>query len=119
MSRKDSDLLYFSAVVLMVVFAIPAAAGPCLALDECPALAVSDCHDEEGEQANSCCCGVEAVPDATRENLKHKDSVGLVASPQVLGAAGNVVSALDAAPMPPPPPIRGEPLFVVNSSFLT
>ncbi len=118
MSRKDSDLLYFSVVLLMAVFAIPAIAGPCLALDECPAPVASDCHDEEGERTDSCCCGVEAVPDATRETLKHKGSVWLVESPQVLGAAGKDISALHGALAPPPPPTRGEPLFVFNSSFL-
>lgn len=118
MSRKDSDLLYFSVLVLMAVFAIPAIAGPCLALDDCPAPAVSDCHDEAGEQAESCCCGVEAVPDATRETLKHKDSAWLVESPQMLGAAGDDISAFHAALEPLPPPTRSEQLFVVNSSFL-
>lgn len=117
-SRKDSDLLYFSVLILMAVFAIPAIAGPCLALDECPAPVGSDCHDEDGEQADSCCCGVEAVPDATRETLKHKDSAWLVESPQRLGAAGDDISAFHAALEPLPPPTRGEPLFVFNSSFL-
>jgi hypothetical protein len=117
-SGKDSDLLYFSVVALMAVFAIPAIAGPCLTLGECPVPVASDCHDEEGEGTDSCWCGVEAVPDATRETLKHTDSVWLVESTQMLGAAGNDISALQAALMPPSPPTRGEPLFVFNSSFL-
>ena len=118
MSRKNSDFLFFSVVLLMAVFAAPAIAGPCLTLGECPAPVASDCHDEEGEGTDSCWCGVEAVPDATRETLNHKDSVWLVESPQLLGAAGNAISALQAALMPPSPPTRGEPFFVFNSSFL-
>jgi hypothetical protein len=117
-SRKNSDFLFFSVVLLMAVFAAPAIAGPCLTLGECPAPVVADCHDEEGEAAESCCCEARAVPDATRENLKQKDSVWLVASPQALGAAGNGGAALHAKFMPPAPPIRGEPLFVFNGSFL-
>lgn len=119
MSRKDSDLLYFSVVALMAVFAVPAIAGPCLALDQCPAPVVADCHDGEGEAAEVCCCDARAVPDATRESLKQKDSVSLVAMPQALGAAGSGAAALHPAYMPPAPPIRGEPLFIINSSFLT
>ncbi len=112
------DLVHFSAVVLMALFAIPAIAGVCLAVGECPVPVASNCHDEEREQAESCCCGVEAVQNAKGQTLKHKDSVWLVESPQLLGAAGNDPSALHSALVPPPPPTRGEPLFLFNGSFL-
>jgi hypothetical protein len=97
------DLVHFSAVVLMALFAIPAIAGVCLAVGECPVPVASNCHDEEREQAESCCCGVEAVQNAKGQTLKHKDSVWLVESPQLLGAAGNDPSALHSALVPPPP----------------
>ena len=119
MKGSNSDLRYYSAVLVLAFFAVPAAAGPCLlALGDCPVAALSDCHQDQGQQADPFCCEEAAVAAAKVPSAKMKAPCLLAPetaqSPLVEGAAREPATP----PGGTPTPSRGSSLFVLLSSFL-
>lgn len=115
---KDSDLRYFSALLVLAVFAVPAVGAACLFSGECP-MRVSDCHDEEGQQADPLCCEIEAAPVSKQQKVEADPSSVVLASwSRPLGVFGAAVQE----PVPPPQSSAQfpglAPLFVAHSSYL-
>jgi len=115
---NDSDLRHFSALLVLAVFTIPAVGAACLFSGECP-MRVSDCHDEEGQQADPLCCEIEAAPVSKQHSAETKcPSVFLASWAGVHSASRDVVQVLAIPPQWHPPRSSPTPLFVAHSSYL-
>lgn len=116
-ARNDSDVRYFSALVVLGVFAIPAIGGACLFRPECPAR-LSECHEEEGQQEDPFCCDVLAVRLSKEQNLEPEPTSVLPAG-WIEGPRSAEVPVEDWERLQASPP-RSDitPLFILHSSYL-
>lgn len=117
MAGNDSDVRYFSALLVLAIFAIPAVGGACLFRSECPARAPA-CHEDESQQADPLCCDVLAARLSKEQNLETESSSVLAAGS--LGVLRAAVAAVEepVRSQPSQPPSGITPLFIIHSSYL-